>query len=163
MSERKIFNFESKILEEETFKEYGYYSDKYGETSSKFVIATCRYCGEKMPIRKGFFNKSGSACHKQCRIEEQKKDSPFKNADVREKARKVIEERYGFDRKKIGEKISKANREGDAQEKRKKTTLVRYGVENVFQSEDIKNKMRQTNIERYGNSSPISTEKVKKK
>ena len=89
MAKRKIFNFESKICNESTFKEFGYYPNKYGRTSSKFIISICRYCGKEMPIRKGFFNKAGSACHKACRIEEQKRLSPFADPKVREKAKGV--------------------------------------------------------------------------
>ena len=108
---RKIFNYESVILVNETIKEYGYNPDKYGKASAKFIICSCRYCGEPHKIRKGFYNKSGSACHKQCKIEEMKQQkSPFLDIKVREKAKKTNFERYGFEQassnKDIGKKIS---------------------------------------------------------
>lgn len=50
-------------------------------------------------------------------------------------------------------------------EKYKQTCLRRYGVENIFQLEEIKNKIFETNTEKYGfksfNQSPQSKEKYK--
>jgi len=149
--ERKIFNYKSVILVEKTFEEFGYYPEKYGRTSTKFIMAICRFCGEEMKVRKGFFNKSGSACHKKCQIEEMKlQKSPFSDPDIRKKAQKSIEKKYGKDRKLIGEKISKTKGTKESKEKTKKTCLDRYGVENVFQSEEIKTKIKTTTKEKYG-------------
>jgi len=38
----------------------------------------------------------------------------------------------------------------NTQEKTKKTNLEKYGCENVFSNNDIKNKIRQTTLEKYG-------------
>lgn len=96
--ERKIFNFESKILIDETIEHYGYHPDKYGPSSLKFILCSCRYCGRLAAIRKAFFNKAGSACHKECRLKEQSEcGSPFKNESVRAKAKQTIQERYGVE------------------------------------------------------------------
>ena len=50
-------------------------------------------------------------------------------------------------------------------EKYKQTCLRRYGVENAFQTEEVKNKISETNIKKYGfksfNQSPQSREKYK--
>ncbi len=113
MPERKIYNFKSIILAEETIKEYGYHPDKYGPSSIKFIIASCRYCGKLAPIRKAFFNKSGSACHKECRLKEQSEcGSPFLNKEVRDRSKKTNLERYGVEHacqnKEIGRRISKS-------------------------------------------------------
>jgi len=97
MQTRKIHNYESVILVEETIAEYGYSPDKYGPASAKFVIATCRYCGKHHKIRKGFFNKAGSACHKKCKLEEQAFFSPMIYEEVRQKAKKTNLERYGVE------------------------------------------------------------------
>lgn len=49
-------------------------------------------------------------------------------------------------------------------ETNKKIALIRYGVDNVFQSEEIKNKIKQTMIERYGVEHPsYSLELLEKK
>jgi len=108
---RKIHNYESVVLVDETIEEFGYHPDKYGKASAKFIVARCRVCGEPHKIRKGFYNKSGSACHKQCKIEEMKQQkSPFLDVKVREKSKKTNLERYGFEQassnKEIGKKIS---------------------------------------------------------
>ena len=108
---RKIHNYESTILIDETIEEFGYHPDKYGVSSAKFIVARCRVCGKSHKIRKGFYNKSGSACHKECKIEEMKQQkSPFLDIKVREKAKRTNLERYGFEQassnKEIGKKIS---------------------------------------------------------
>ena len=163
MSSRKIFNFESKILIDETIKEYGYNPDVFGPSSAKFVIATCRFCGKHSKIRKGFFNKSGSACHKECKIEEQKLNSPFKNKDVRLKAKKTIEKKYGPNRELIGKKISASKKTEASKEKTKNTNLKKYGFENVFQNEEIKNKIKETLKEKYGVESPQQSKEIQAK
>ena len=47
--------------------------------------------------------------------------------------------------------------------KTKETNLKRYGSENVFQNEQIKNKIKETNIEKYGVEYPIKNEERKQK
>ena len=41
-------------------------------------------------------------------------------------------------------------------ERTKRTNLARYGVENVYQSEEVKDKLRKISLERYGTSNPAS-------
>ena len=115
MIERKIHNHKSEIHIDYTIEQYGYHPDKLGRTSTKFVVANCRFCGQVMPIRKGFFNKAGSACHKKCRMKEQSIcGSPFANKEVRDKSKKTNLERYGFEyasqNKEIGNRISIARK-----------------------------------------------------
>jgi hypothetical protein len=43
------------------------------------------------------------------------------------------------------------------------TNLKRYGVENPFQSEEIKNKIKQKNLEKYGVENPSQSSEIKKK
>lgn len=43
------------------------------------------------------------------------------------------------------------------------TNLERYGVENPFQSEKIKNKIKQKNLERYGVENPSQSSEIKQK
>ena len=89
MISRKIFNYPSKILIQETIDEFGYHPDDFGPFSAKLIICQCRFCGKAMKIRKGFFNKAGSACHKECKNKELKQQkSPFCDKKVREKAYK---------------------------------------------------------------------------
>ena len=55
MAQRKIFNYESKILIQETIDTYGYSPGDLGRMSVKFVIAVCRFCGKPHNVRYGFF------------------------------------------------------------------------------------------------------------
>jgi hypothetical protein len=48
-------------------------------------------------------------------------------------------------------------------DKTKKTNLEKYGVENVFQSEDIKEKIKQTNLEKYGVEHPLQNKDILEK
>ena len=48
-------------------------------------------------------------------------------------------------------------------ERRKKTNLAKYGHENSFGSEQIKEKIKRTNKERYGVENPMQSDKVKEK
>ena len=45
----------------------------------------------------------------------------------------------------------------------KETFLKKYGVNNVFQLESIKDKIKETNIEKYGVKSPQQSDEIKKK
>ena len=47
--------------------------------------------------------------------------------------------------------------------KTKKTNIEKYGFENVFQNEEIKEKMKQTNLERYGFISPGENIEIQEK
>jgi hypothetical protein len=119
-----------------------------------------------MSIRKGFFNKSGSACHKECRYKEQKV-SPFCDPKVREKAKQTNLKKYGYkyasQNKNIASKISKVKSSLEHQNKVAETNLKRYGVENVFQSEKVKKQIEKTNIAKYGVKSPIQNKEIRKK
>jgi len=42
----------------------------------------------------------------------------------------------------------------EVKQKRKKTSLEKYGVDNPFKSEEIKEKIKETNIEKYGVDNP---------
>lgn len=115
MKDRKIYNFPSEILVNETIEHYGYHPEKYGPSSLKFVLASCRYCGKLAPIRKAFFTKAGSACHKECRLKEQSEcGSPFKDKEVQAKARRTNLLKYGHEiasqNREIGQRISAAKR-----------------------------------------------------
>ena len=50
-----------------------------------------------------------------------------------------------------------------SKEKRKKTSLERYGTENPTQNKQIRNKINQTNIEKYGGNAPIQNKEVQDK
>jgi len=162
---RKIFNYKSIIMIDKTIEEEGYHPDKWGKTSSKFIWAICRYCGEPHRIRKGFYNKSESACHKECKLREQGSFCPFLQKKYKEKAKKTNAKRYGHEfassSEEIKNKISKTKKTKEYRKKVIKTVQDRYGVDNVFQNEDVKEKTKSTNIEKYGVDNPMKSEEIK--
>jgi len=48
-------------------------------------------------------------------------------------------------------------------QKTKETNLKKYGVENVYQSKNIKDKIKQTNLKRYGVENPSQSKKIQEK
>lgn len=168
MAERKIFNFKSEVLIDKTIQEEGYSPDKFGKASGKFIWASCRFCGEPSRIRKGFFNKAGSACHKECRFKEQSiSGSPFQNEETKQKAKATNLERYGSEfasqNKDVAKKISEVRSSKENQDKIKATNMERYGVENPFQSEEIKDKIKNALIDKFGVDHPLKNEDIKKR
>jgi len=62
---------------------------------------------------------------------------------------------------KIGQVISRNFIMDSIKEKRRKTNLERYGVENTAQSQELKEKYKKTNIERYGVENPLMNSKIR--
>lgn len=110
-----------------------------------------------------------------------------KNYNNREKSKKTCLEKYGFEYPLLNEEIkNKLNKtclinygvksymstddfrnisseffnknKHIILEKTKSTNIERYGVENVFQCEEIKDKIKETNLERYGVEYPAQNE-----
>lgn len=157
--ERKLHNFKSIILKEETIKEFGYDPDTLGKTSSKFVLAICRVCGKEHKIRKGFFVNQNSACHKECKIIEIKHfGSPFSDKEVREKSKNTIKKRYGVEnvsqnkdislKIELSKKIKKCE-EGEnniLQSHKKEELLKKYKENKKIFINDIVNELNKLNI-----------------
>jgi len=59
--------------------------------------------------------------------------------------------------------VEHASQSEYVKERIKQTNIEKYGVENVAQSEDVKEKARQTNLERYGVVNPFQSEEIKEK
>jgi len=157
MSERKIHNYESVILVEKTIQDEGYNPNKLGRTSRKFIWASCRVCGESHRIRKGFYNKAGSACHKECRMQEQSQfGSPFSDPKVKKKAQE--NRTRNISQKELNRRISIGRKK--AQSKIEETNMQKYGVRNTFQSGEIKEKIKKTNLDRYGVAHPMQSEDI---
>lgn len=144
--ERKIYNFESVILDKMTEEKEGFDPQLVGY-QKKHIWAVCRFCGEPSRIIGSNFKKAGSACHRECRLKEQSLcGSPFSDSATKAKAQANRTKRISQDE--INQRIS-AGRIA-AQQKLENTNLERYGVKNVFQSDEIKNKIKLTNLDRYG-------------
>lgn len=159
MVERKIHNYESIILNDMTLEKEGFDPRLIGY-QKKYIWAKCRYCGGPHRIRGANYKKSGSACHKSCRLEEQSKSgSPFSNPEVREKAKN--NKTKSVSQEEINKRISKGRKK--AQSRVEETNVEKYGVKNPFQSEEIKEKIKDTNLKRYGHTSHTKSDKYKEK
>lgn len=55
------------------------------------------------------------------------------------------------------------NNDSETRKKAMETNIERYGSENPFASDKIKEKIRKTNIERYGVDNPFKNDEIKKK
>ena len=131
MTQRKIFNFDSNILIKETIEKYSYSPENLGKTSTKFIVAICRFCGKKIDVRMGNFNKIGSACHKICRLEQQKLQfSPFNDPNVRKKSEQTKLLRFGTinvsQNEEIRKKISFAKRKRDIINKKPSDNKINF-------------------------------------
>lgn len=60
----------------------------------------------------------------------------------------------------IGQTFHVCNNEKCKLEKRKRTNLEKYGVENPIQLEEIRKKMEQTNVEKYGFKYPLQNKEI---
>ena len=154
--------------------------------------------------------KCGSLKSKETNFEKYGVESTNSLLSTKEKYKKTINEKYGVDHisqvdgikrrksekmKLKGEEVSKrvkcywegvdGNRKKDINEKRARTAIEAYGVENIsmldsvkdkvrktnfekwggytFQSESLMEKVRKTNIERYGHTYSICNAKIKEK
>ena len=72
-------------------------------------------------------------------------DNPTRRPEVREKLRKAAREKLPI-----------------IIEKRRETMLRKYGVENPFQDEEIKQKIKETNLKKYGIENPNQLKTLKK-
>lgn len=73
----------------------------------------------------------------------------------------TIEKKKQTSIKKFG--YDNASKSPEIQEKIKKTCLERYGVENPFASEEVKRKIKQYNVEKYGGNSPMCSKEIQEK
>lgn len=97
-------------------------------------------------------------------------ESPLQNKDILKKYIATSKERYGgvgFASDELKEKSNNTamSRYGDNnnREKAKQTFLEKYGTDNPFKSEEIKEQIKKTNIEKYGTEFPFQSDFVKEK
>lgn len=81
-------------------------------------------------------------------------DNPSKSKEVRDKRENTMMERFGVKTNIIlpetHKKAIEISMSDESKTKRENTNMKRYSVENVFESEIIRNKTKITNLERYG-------------
>ena len=90
-------------------------------------------------------------------------DENFVNVN---KIKKTCLDKYGVDSYMKTEEFRKASKKYTAKHKKEMisnsilTNIKKYGCENVFQNEEIKDKIKQTNLERYGVEHPAQNENI---
>lgn len=98
--------------------------------------------------------------------------NPAQRKEVKEKIKETFELKYGghpFKTKEVIEKFKETynNKSNEEKEKilnkRRKTFIEHFGVDNPLKSKEIQDKVKQTNLEKYGDENPFRTENFKKK
>lgn len=108
-------------------------------------------------------NESKHICRK-CQL---KNKNPMKNKDVQEKVKKTCEERYGGMPMNSKERIEERKQlfkneeyKNKFIEKRKKTSIEKYGVEHPMHLDSTKNKQKQSMQEKYGVDHPYQSKEI---
>lgn len=95
-----------------------------------------------------------------------KKKYGDENFSNKEKAKTTLIEKYGVDSPLKLDK-AKENRKNINQEavnsKRAETNKSKYGVENIFQLEEVQRKQKDTLVKKYGVDSPLKSEEIKER
>lgn len=109
---------------------------------------------------------------KQTNLEKYGVENPFQSNEVKQKIKKISIERHGgigTASPEIAKKIAatKEERYGDStftnREKCKKTVQERYGVDNVYASQEVLEKKKKTYLDRYGVDNPLKSKKIREK
>jgi hypothetical protein len=123
-------------------------------------IQLCPVCGKAILKIDYDKNKLKAFCSNVCKMSIDGKKI------TSDKSKKALIEKYGKDFFKIIGEMSQ-NKHSDEirmiKEKRIKTNIERFGVENTFQSDEKKRKIKNTNYERYGDEYYIKTDEFREK
>ena len=122
-------------------------------------LGKCKRCGKRCNFKR-FSSGYSDYCCREC---------VYLDENARKKISESILNRSAEYKKEIQEKVkyTKLKRYGfenyNNREKFKKTCIEKYGVNNVFQNEDIKEKIKNTNLKKYGVENPFQSEEIKEK
>jgi hypothetical protein len=157
------------ILNEETYKTFGYYGNDVRKFSKSMILLKCDICGNtfKKESIKVFTARRNSnsiidvcfniECIKTKRDNSMMERYGVKNAgqscELRQKVKKTCVEKYGG--------------EGMASKKTRKkaidTNVKKYGVENVFEAQWCKDKTKISNLKKYGVEYSSQSNDIKEK
>lgn len=155
----KVFNvFSLRFLLNHVNKEHNMsLKEYYDEFFKQENDGHCKMCGKPTKYI-SFFDGYAVYCSSKC-----SSIDPV----VREKTKNTNIERYGvasiLQIPEIHEKGVKANQSPEANKKREKTCMERYGAPNPLASEEIQQKTKDTCVEKYGVENPFAAEPVKQK
>jgi predicted Zn-ribbon and HTH transcriptional regulator len=118
----------------------------------------CRICG--LPVEfKSYGGGYKTVCSPECRKQARAQNAPFKNPEIRAKAKETLRQNYGVENAfALKKKKSKPNAE-----KAKKTCKEKYGVEHPMKHAKIKQKALVKTIEKYGASCSLNNIAVREK
>lgn len=142
------------------------------------ISFVCSKCGKKTQMALGRFLFRDDLLCRECNIRYNyfKKtgyEHPAKNPELIAKRKRTNLMKYGYEnpssnpdiiKKAKQTKLSKYGHECfNNREKFKKTCLEKYGVENISQTEEVKDMVKHTNLERYGVPCSLQNEDVREK
>ena len=148
------------INEKKTIEEFGYSAEALSNGSNKHMWLVCDYCGSDHKATAKNRTKSNSICNKDacfnCRYKKREDISMardgVKNAAQRKESRE-----------KISNHAKKWINSEEFKEKRKKSMLNRYGVENAMHSETLKEKQKNAVLSSTGYINPSQSPEVREK
>lgn len=126
-------------------------------------------CGKEKMLKlkyaeKNFKDNNGKHICRKCNL---KNKNPMKSKEVQEKVKKTCEERYGGMPMNSKERIEERKQlfkneeyKNKFIEKRKKTSMQKYGVEHPMHLESTKNKQKQSMQEKYGVDHPYQSKEI---
>jgi endogenous inhibitor of DNA gyrase (YacG/DUF329 family)/very-short-patch-repair endonuclease len=123
---------------------------------SKEKLPKCPVCGKLPAFSTGKFR---TYCSKRCSQLGKEKFIKKYGVEHHLKSKSVKEKR----KKTVLEKYGVENIGIITKEKARKTTLEKYGVDNYTKTKEYKEKLVQTSLLKYGTTHPMKSEKVKKK
>lgn len=85
--------------------------------------------------------------------------------DLNNNAKKTNIKKYGaeYHMKTEKSKINQRNKSKQANEKRRKTCIEKYGVDNVYKTKSAQDKYKQTCLKRYGTDNPNKNKEIRRK
>lgn len=123
-----------------------------------YHVVKCPICGKDMEIKS--VDKLGTCCSRKCSAEKRKQtnianwgvDNPAKSSIIKEKERKIFQNRYGVDT---------PFQMDDFRVKQAKTSLDKYGTDHPMKSDVVKQKHSNAVKESWGVSSPLNIPHVR--
>lgn len=120
------------------------------------ILPKCPYCDKYVHFFSWGYGYTKTCGNKEHISRYKKEHTSFNNPETQLKVKETIKERYGveniFNLPIIKEHCKIASQSKETKEKRNKTILSKYGTDNVWKNENIKNKIRNTIKTKYGDN-----------
>ena len=157
------------IDKDRTKKMFGHTYDSLSHKSKKRIALICDYCGNEYDTIKKNRENSRKViekdCCNKCKFKKREEISlhkyGVKNSAQRPEVRAILSEKTTFGTEEFEEKKRKTMIErygveqpmhsNDIKDKYKKTVREKYGVDNVSQNPEVRKKIEETNFQKFGN------------